>query len=306
MTEFAVRSPDYVKLGLDPRWLFPDDGLQRAMLSEHLGASASSDFLEDVQDFTRVARVLAIARTMGGELSGLFQEARMGEQQRRKLEEIIGLLSGRSASTARRLLRGMNVFEETERGTLLHRTDELAEIVLRRDQGRAKLSLDVELLMSLCLASGREVRELVPTVERYAANAAAALLRIRVEGRGSEIEFAAVLRVMQEYPSLRGQLEVKEGVSAVEAEGFRRMRVYGSYMSIAARHYFSSFPPEVGEGFVEVATGETMGELLRSGAGEYSRTEVWGYLEDVGGKVGRAMCGVDGFGRRPDRGLGNV
>ena len=38
MTEFAVRSPDYVKLGLDPRWLFPDDGLQGAMLSEHLGA----------------------------------------------------------------------------------------------------------------------------------------------------------------------------------------------------------------------------------------------------------------------------
>jgi hypothetical protein len=286
---------------LDPRWLFPDEGLQRAMLVEHVGVAVSDEFLTDVQDFARVARVLAIARTMGGELSGLFQEARVGEQQGRKLEEIIGLLSGRSASTARRLLRGMNVFEETERGTLLHRTDELAEIVLSRDQGRAKLSLDLELLMSLSLASGRELREMVPTVERYAANAAAALLRIRVEGQDSEIEFAAVLRVMREYPSLRVQVGFSEGISDVEAEGLRRMQVYGSYMSRAARNYFSSFPAEVGKEFVEVSTEETIAELSRSGEGEYSRTEVCGYLEDVGGKVGRAMCGADGFGRRPDR-----
>lgn len=302
MSDVAVRSPDYVKVGLDPRWLFPNEGLLRGMLAEYLGGAPSSDLLKDILDVVRAARVLAISRTMGGELNGMFAEARVGEPQRRKLEEIIGTLSGGSESTVRRLLRGMNVFEETGRGVLLHRTDELAEIVLRRDQTRAKLNLDVDLLMLLCLASGREVGEMVPSLERYAANAAAALLRIRVEGREGEIEFAAGLRVMREYPSLRVKVECNGETSAAAAAGLRRMLAYGSYMSVAARQYFSSFPTTIEDGFVEMVACESWGELSRKGAVEFAMSEYRAYLADVGGSVGRAIYGVEGFGRRPDRG----
>lgn len=292
----------YERVGLDPRWLFPDDGLQRAMLLEHCVEEPSAEMVREAGDYSRVARGLAIARAMGLALGGMFSEVRGGGQQRRSLGEIFSLLSGRGSSTARRLLKGMNVFDETAMGTLLHRTEELAEIILRREQGRARLSLDVELLLSISLAAGRGIGELVPTAERYVANAAAALLRIRVEGRGGELEFEAAERIARQYPALSGDPGELEGSRS--GDGVSRMWTYGRYMSLAAKRYFLTFPEEVGEEFFECVLLELLGggEHLTIGGGMISGDRVREYLGEVGGNVGRAICGAEGFGRRPGHG----
>jgi hypothetical protein len=292
----------YERVGLDPRWLFPDDGLQRGMLLEHCGEDISEEMVRDAGDYSRVARGLAIARAMGVALGDMFSEVRGGGEQRRSLGEIFSLLSGRGSSTARRLLKGMNIFDETAMGTLLHRTEELAEIILRREQGRARLSLDVELLLSISLAAGRGIGELVPAAERYAANAAAALLRIRVEGRGGEIEFEAAERIARQYPALSG--DAGELAGSRSGDGVSRMWTYGRYMSLAAKRYFVTFPEEVGEAFFECVLQELLGvdERLSVGGGVISAERVREFLAEVGGNVGRAICGAEGFGRRPGNG----
>jgi hypothetical protein len=305
-----------VRIGSDIRWLLGGGDMLKALLRQHLTVADASEVESGACHVATASRQVAIRQAIGDGIEKSFSPAdpslRQREEIRRRLEDITGL----SNAQANRILNGVGHFSASG-GDIEPDTVELAGRYFDSDKGFAK-ELSLELIYLLTLAASESSLSFMLRPYQFAANTAAAALRLRVGRIESKTEYDSLQEIRKQFPRLCSGTQWS-GVSATtELFPDTRMGLYGLYMWQSGSVFFETAGATVEEesGLLTDAIDRTIRwapseapwifpELVRKSPADQTaartssvyRSVVQRAVLEVASSVGQALLGIHPFTR---------
>lgn len=222
--------PDkYAVIGSDPRWLIGGPKTLCQLLTDVLGEDEGGEILAQAVALIRVARQIAVRRAVADGIETAYSVENNGRGMRESIRRAVQAVTGLEKDQANRILRGVGHFPGDDGG--IHRsTLELFQELVRGDRAKSVRELNLDLVMSLALASGEQTSRFLLEPFEFAANTAATLLKLRVTGTDQMTEFDAQEETARSFPLLsRGLQAGVVGQRRLDSPE-QKMAIYGLYL----------------------------------------------------------------------------
>lgn len=311
-----------VRIGSDVRWLLGGEVMMKSLLQQHLSAADAGESLMDACQTAIASRQVAIRQAIADGIEKSLSPGQAGGRRREEIRRRIEDITGLSSDQSNRILNGVGQFSGQD-GEIKTDTVELAGRYFERDKGYAKeLSLEFVYLLALGASESSHCFTLPPY--QFAANVAAAALRLRVSRIDKKTEFESLEEIRTRFPRLQSGSEINAESAITTLSPFARMALYGLYMWQAGSVVFDtdSSGTQTESGLLTDAVDRTIRwapteapwvfpELIQKSPAERNafrsspeyRSVVEKAVLGVGACVGQALLGIPPFTRALREGL---
>jgi hypothetical protein len=226
----------FARIGSDIRWILGGERMLRELLRQHLSPAAANEAFKDGFWLATASRQVAIRQAIADGVSSGLAPGDAGKRQREEIRRRIEDITELSSDQANRILNGVGQFTGAG-GDITTNTVDLAEKFFERNRNYAK-DLDVELLYSLSMGASESIESFVLKPFQFAANTAAAALRLRINKFENQTEFDSLEDVRHSYPRLTNANIGTQEPQDDQISPTGKMSLYGLYLWQAGSTYF--------------------------------------------------------------------